>query len=74
MALNYIGEEVDGQFLWVYQEMAAVMNVASMTIVNMALRDVWSDQSNLVNIERDDRIYSLTFDGAREVLSIELDA
>jgi hypothetical protein len=74
LALNYIGEEVDGQFLWVYQEIAAVENVASMTIVNMALRDVWSDQSNLVNIERDDRIYSLTFDGAREVLSIELDA
>jgi hypothetical protein len=45
-----------------------------MTIVNMALRDVWSDQSNLVNIERDDRIYSLTFDGARELLSIELGA
>ena len=74
LALSYIGEEVDGQFLWVYQEMAAVENVASMTIVNMALRDVWTDQSNLVNIERDDRIYSLTFDGAREVLSIELDA
>lgn len=74
LALNYVGEEVDGQFLWVYQEIPAVDNVASMTIVNMALRDVWSDQSNLVNIERDDRIYSLTFDGAREVLSIELGA
>jgi hypothetical protein len=74
LALNYVGEEIDGQFLWVYQEIPVVENVASMTIVNMALRDVWSDQSNLVNIERDDRIYSLTFDGARELLSIELGA
>ena len=74
LTLNYVGEEIDGQFLWVYQEIPVVENVASMTIVNMALRDVWSDQSNLVNIERDDRIYSLTFDGAREVLSIELGA
>lgn len=74
LALNYVGEEVDGQFLWVYQEIPVVEDVASMTIVNMALRDVWSDQSNLVNIERNGQIYSLTFDGAREVLSIELDA
>ena len=44
------------------------------TIVNLTLRDVWSDQSNLVNIERDGRIYSLTFDGSAEVLTVKLDA
>lgn len=74
LALNYVGTEVDGQFIWVYQEVAAAEGIVGMTIVNLALRDVWSDQSNLVNIERDDKIYSLTFENAAEMLSIELDA
>lgn len=72
--LQYVGEEIDGQFLWVYQEIPQVENVAGMTIVNLALRDVWPDQSNLVNIERDDEIVSLTFDGNDEALSVELGA
>ena len=73
LALSYVGEEVDGQFLWVYQEIPAADNITTMTIVSTALKDVWSEQSNLVNIERNDRIYSLSFDGAAEVLSVELD-
>ena len=74
LGLSYIGEEVDGQFLWVYQEISAQDDITAFTIVNLTLRDVWSDQSNLVNIERDGRIYSLTFDGSAEVLTVELDA
>ena len=73
LALSYVGEEVDGQYLWVYQEIPAADNITTMTIVSTALKDVWSEQSNLVNIERNDRIYSLSFDGAAEVLSVELD-
>ena len=74
LGLSYVGEEVDGQFLWVYQEIPAQDNITAFTIVNLTLRDVWSDQSNLVNIERDGRIYSLTFDGSAEVLTVKLDA
>ena len=74
LGLSYIGEEVDGQFLWVYQEIPAQDDITAFTIVNLTLRDVWSDQSNLVNIERDGRIYSLTFDGSAEVLTVKLDA
>ena len=74
LGLSYVGEEVDGQFLWVYQEIPAQDDITAFTIVNLTLRDVWSDQSNLVNIERDGRIYSLTFDGSAEVLTVELDA
>ena len=72
LGLSYVGEEVDGQFLWVYQQIPVQDDIAAFTIVNLTLRDVWSDQSNLVNIERDGRIYSLTFDGAVEVLTVEL--
>ena len=74
LGLSYVGEEVDGQFLWVYQEIPAQDDITAFTIVNLTLRDVWSDQSNLVNIERDGRIYSLTFDGSAEVLTVKLDA
>ena len=52
LSLSYVGEEVDGQFLWVYQEIPAQEGITAFTIENLALRDVWSDQSNLVNIER----------------------
>ena len=64
LSLSYVGEEVDGQFLWVYQEIPAQEGITAFTIENLALRDVWSDQSNLVNIERGRRIYSLTFDSS----------
>ena len=74
LGLSYVGEEVDGQFLWVYQEIPAQDDITAFTIVNLTLRDVWSDQSNLVNIERDGKIYSLTFDGSAEVLTVKLDA
>ena len=74
LGLSYVGEEVDGQFLWVYQEVPAQDDITAFTIVNLTLRDVWSDQSNLVNIERDGRIYSLRFDGSAEVLTVKLNA
>ena len=72
LQLQYVGAEVDGQFMWVYQEIPASREITSMTIVNLALRDVWSDQSNLVNIERGGEVYSLTFDGSADELRIEL--
>jgi len=74
LSLSYVGEEVDGQFLWVYQEIPGQEDITAFTIENLALRDVWSDQSNLVNIERDGKIYSLIFDGSSEALTVELDA
>ena len=43
-----------------------------MTVVSMALRDIWPDQSNLVNIERSGEVLSLLFTGAVEVLTVEL--
>jgi len=72
LSLTFLGSEIDGQFLWVYQEIPQTETVTAMTIANLALRDVWSDQSNLVNIERDGEVYSLTFDGSDEVLTVEL--
>lgn len=68
--LEYVGEEIDGQFLWVYQEARQPDAVSGLRVVNLALRDVWPDQANLVNIEKQGQIYSLSFVESTESLEI----
>lgn len=70
--LEYVGAEVDGQFLWVYQETDVLDTVVSFRMVNMALRDVWPDQSNLVNVEKEGEVFSVLFDGGAEVRTLNL--
>ena len=76
LELDYVGAEIDGQFLWVYQEIAQeaaeAANISALSIVDSALRDIWPDQENLVNIEKSDQIYTLNFSGSDDKLSIEL--
>lgn len=69
--LSYVGEEIDGQFLWVYQETSQRDNIKALSVINLALRDVWPDQANLVNVERDGEIYSMSFLESAESLRIE---
>jgi hypothetical protein len=71
LELDYVGEEVDGQFVWVYQETSELPNITALTVFNAALRDVWPDQDNLVNIEKGEQIYSLSFVDTGDVLTIE---
>ena len=70
--LSYVGEELDGQFVWVYQEIENQIEIQAMTVVSTALRDIWPSQSNLVNIERSGEVLSLLFAGAVEVLTVKL--
>lgn len=69
--LEYVGEEIDGQFLWVYQETERLQGVIALSVVHIALRDVWPDQANLVNVEKDGLIYSLSFADSTESLRVE---
>ncbi len=71
LELTYVGEEIDGQFLWVYQETSQRPNVKALSVVSLALRDVWPDQANLVNVERDGEIHSMSFSDSVESLRIE---
>ena len=70
--LTYVGEELDGQFVWVYQEIENQTEIKAMTVISMALRDIWPGQSNLVNIEKAGEVLSLLFVGAAEVLTVKL--
>lgn len=69
--LEYLGQELDGQFLWVYQEINDPHSIIALTIVNMTLRDIWPDQANLVNIEHNGQMFSLFFTEAADVLTVE---
>ena len=70
--LQYVGEEIEGQFLWVYQEAKQLQDLNALSVVHVALRDVWPDQANLVNVEKDGQIYSLSFVDSAESLRVEL--
>ncbi len=71
LQLRYVGSEIDGQFIWVYQEIAEIPDIESMSVVNAVLMDVWPDQQNLVNIEKSGQIYTLNFTSSDDTLSAE---
>jgi len=71
--LLYVGQEVDSTLLWVYQEMALPESLTGLGVVDNALRDIWSEQNNLVNIERNGQIQSLNFTGSTEWLSVQFE-
>lgn len=71
LALNTVGFEVDGKFLWVYQETAQPPALAGLKIRHNALRDLWPDQINTLNVERQGEVQTLTFDGNATLLEVE---
>lgn len=73
LPLGYVGQEVDGIFLWVYQEMPMPAAITGLSVVNNVLREIWPEQNNLVNIEREDDLQTLNFTGNTEWLSVTFD-
>jgi hypothetical protein len=66
LALTPVGLELDGKFLWVYAEAPIRPGLERLLIRHGALRDVWRDQVNLVNVERDGVVRSAVFSGATQ--------
>ena len=71
VTLNLLGAEVDGDTVYVYQESSQQLPT-SLLIQNAILLDKVPDQSNLVNIEDNNGIRSLTFSGATRQQTIDL--
>lgn len=71
ISLAPVGNEIDGRFLWVYAEAPIPEGLTALTLSHDALRDVWSEQVNLVNVERDGTVRSATFDRGRREATIE---
>lgn len=85
--LTYIGQEVDGKFLWVYQQIAIPASLSEASTVQLdaqqqipilfvrhsALQEFWAEQRNVVNVEFFQEVKTLMFDKDDEWQSIKLD-
>jgi hypothetical protein len=69
LRLATIGHEIEGRFIWIYQEASIPESIESLAVIHGALRDLWPEQVNLVNVERDGTLKSARFEqGATEIV------
>lgn len=67
-----VGHEIEGRFIWVYEEAPIPATVTALRITHDALRDLWPEQKNLVNVEWDGHLKSAFFSGGSRELTISL--
>ena len=72
LPLTPVGYEIEGRFFWVYVETAIPETLQTLSMQHRALRDIWSAQSNLVNVERRGQVRSMRFAGEADLLSIDI--
>jgi len=72
LPLSPVGHEIDGRFLWVYAETAIPEEITSLTLSHEALRDIWPEHVNLVNVELNGDVKSAIFTGGSREITIEL--
>ena len=65
--LDLLGYEIDGNFLWIYQEAPGALDQPMLAVKHEALRGIWPDQINTVNVEGKGPLQTLIFDGANAV-------
>lgn len=70
LPLRMVGVELDGKFLWVYQETSQPTQLDNMTIRHNALRDLWPEQINTINVEGKGKLQTLTFADSVELLTL----
>ena len=61
--LANVGFEIDGRYIWVYQETPLMKDIKGFAIGHSALHDIWPEHVNLINIERNKKVRSLVFKG-----------
>jgi hypothetical protein len=71
LPLLSVGTELEGKYFWVYQETPAPTELTGLYIQHNALRDIWHQQTNTINIEGKGNIQTLTFTDNTELLSVE---
>ena len=70
LPLKVVGVELEGKFFWVYQETAQPTELDNMTIRYDALRDLWPEQVNTINVEGRGKLQTLTFADSVELLKL----
>lgn len=71
LKLKNVGHEIERVYFWVYQEIKAPTNIKGLTIIDNALRDIWPEQTNTVNIEGHGDLKTAIFNGDAEIINIE---
>ncbi|HFB54593.1 MAG TPA: hypothetical protein ENJ46_01605 [Hellea balneolensis] len=72
LELDIIGVEIDGSYVFVYEEIALKQPPQGLIVENEILHDVYLDQINTVNIAISDHVKTLTFiagDNPKKVLA-----
>ncbi|MFT5813423.1 MAG: hypothetical protein ACI9VT_001171 [Psychroserpens sp.] len=69
--LTSVGYESDGQFFWVYQETIEPPLLENLSIRHNALRDIWENQVNTINIEGKGQLQTMTFSDSVELLKVK---
>ncbi|WP_262694198.1 DUF6702 family protein [Kordiimonas aquimaris] len=72
LELEMVGFEIERSFFWIYQDVTNPGDVENLSIQHGALRDLWPEQINTVNIEGLDEIKTATFQGSVEIISLDL--
>ncbi|MBT0587902.1 hypothetical protein KIU71_15910 [Alteromonas sp. SM 2104] len=70
LPLSEVGFEVDGKFMWVYQETPQQPDIQGLIVEHRALHDLWPAQTNTVNVEGKGPVQTLMFganDSAQQV-------
>ncbi len=72
LPLKFVGLELDGKYIWIYQETPIPKQVTELSISNGALQELWPSQLNLVNIEGKGELQSLLFNDSDQWLNVSL--
>ena len=72
LPLTPVGHEIEGRFFWVYSETSIPVTIESLSMRHDSLQDIWPEQVNLVNVERNGVVQSATFMGGSTELTIKL--
>jgi hypothetical protein len=70
LQLKMVGVELDGKFFWVYQETTQPTKIDNLIIRHDALRDLWPEQVNTINVEGKGLLQTLTFSDSVELLKV----
>lgn len=61
LKLSLVGNELEGRFFWVYQEVAIPQQLIQLQLRHDSLQSLWPDQVNVVNIEGRGKVKTLKF-------------
>ncbi len=70
LPLKMVGFEIEGKFFWVYQETTQPTELANLSIRHNALRDLWPEQVNTINVEGKGELQTVTFSDSVELLQV----